>query len=92
MLSGYRTEEGLWRIPLKKNVQNINTDTLLIQIPSKNETIPHVFEIPSTEKTITYHLEAAVLFTKETCTDANLAGNYDTWPGLNIKSVKKYFP
>ena len=36
VLSGYRAEEGLWRTPLKKNVQNINTDTFLIQCPSPN--------------------------------------------------------
>ena len=44
VLSGYHTEEGLWRIPLEKYVQNINTDTLLIQRPSPKEAISHVFE------------------------------------------------
>ena len=33
VLSGYRTEEGLWRIPLKETVQNINNDTFLVQRP-----------------------------------------------------------
>ena len=41
-LSGYRTSEVLWRIPLKKNVQYINTDTLLIQRPLSKEDIYHV--------------------------------------------------
>ena len=33
VLSGYHTEEGLWRIPLKETVQNINNDTFLVQRP-----------------------------------------------------------
>ena len=34
VLSGYHTEGGLWRITLKENLKNINTDTFLIQRPS----------------------------------------------------------
>jgi len=51
VLKGYRDKQsGLWRIPLKENVANENTDTLLIQRPMPNEAISHVFELPSTEK------------------------------------------
>ena len=51
VLKGYRCKQsGLWRIPLKANVVNENTDTLLIQRPLPEEAIAHVFELPSTEK------------------------------------------
>ena len=87
VLSGYRTEDGLWRIPLKKYVQNANTYTLLIQLPSTNEAIFHVFKLPSTDKTIAYYHATPVFPTKETWTDAIREANYDTWPGLTVKSV-----
>ena len=64
VLSGYLTEEGLWRIPQKKYVQNINTYTLLIQCPSPKESISNVFELTSTEKTIKYYHAAAGFPTK----------------------------
>ena len=76
----------------EKNVQNINTDTFIIQCPSPREAISHVFELPSTEKTIADYHVAAGFPTKKTWTDAIQAGNYDTWPGLNVKAVNKYFP
>ena len=82
---------GTAQIPLKKNVQNFNADTLMIQRPSPNEAISHVFELLSTKKTIAYYHTAAGFNTKETWTDAIQFKNYDTWTGLNVKSVNKYF-
>ena len=76
----------------EKKVQNINTDTLLIQRPSPKEAIYHVFELSSTEKTIAYYHATAGIPTKETWADTIRSGNYDTWPGLNVKSVNKCFP
>ena len=38
-----------------------------------------------------YYHTVAGFPTKETWIDTIRAGNYDTWPGLNVKSVKKYF-
>ena len=61
VLSWYLREYGLWHIPLKKYIQNFNTDTLLIQRPSPNKAISHVFELPSTEEKIAYY-HAAVVF------------------------------
>ncbi|KAL7530484.1 hypothetical protein ACHAXR_003518, partial [Thalassiosira sp. AJA248-18] len=52
----------------------------------------HVFELPSSEKTIAYYQAAAGFPTKETWMDAIRAGNYDTWPGLTTKAVYKFFP
>ena len=91
VLSGYLIEEELWRIPLKGDVQNVNTNTFLIQLLSPNKAISRLFELPSTKKIITYYHAAAVFLTKEILTDAILAGNYDTWPGLSVKLVNKYF-
>ena len=68
MLSGYRTEEGLWRIHMKKNVQNINTDKFLVKHPSPKEAISQIFKLPSTEKTITYYHVVAGFLTNEKCT------------------------
>ena len=33
VIQGWRDKSGLWRIPIKKEVDNINTDTLLLQRP-----------------------------------------------------------
>jgi hypothetical protein len=93
VLKGYRDKQsGLWRIPLKENVANENTDTLLIQRPMPNEAISHVFELPSTEKTIAYYHAAAGFPTKETWISAVRAGNYNTWPMLTVKAIQKYYP
>ena len=89
VLSGYRTEKVLWRIPMKKNVQNVNNNTLLIQRPSTNKDISHVFELSSSDKTIAYYHTTTVFTTKETWNDGIRAGNYDTWQGLNVKAVNK---
>ena len=86
VISGYRTEYGLWRIPLNKYGK------FFIQQPSPNKSIYQVFELPSTEKTVAYYHAAAGFPTKETWTDTIWAGNYDTWPGLAVKAVNKYFP
>ena len=75
--------------PSIKMSKNVNTDTFLIQCPSPNKSISHIFEFPSTNNTIAYYHAAEVFFTKETWTDAIRAGNYDTWPDLTVKSVSK---
>ena len=88
VLRGYRCKSsGLWRIPLKDVVHNENTDTLLVQRPPPGEAIAHVFELPSTEKTVRYYHAAAGFPTYETWLAAVQAGNYDTWPGLTAKAV-----
>ena len=89
MLTGYRTEEGLWRIHLKKNVQNINTNTFMIQRISPKEAISHVFEFSSTEKAIKYYNVASRLPTRKAWNDTIRAENYDTFPGLNVKAINK---
>ena len=63
-----------------------------MQRPYPNEDIYHVFEFPSTDKTIANYHAAAGFLSKETWADAIWAGNYGTWPGINVKAVNKNFP
>ncbi|MCP4746067.1 MAG: hypothetical protein GY874_07980, partial [Desulfobacteraceae bacterium] len=76
----------------KQNVKNVNTQTVLIHCPPPEEAISHVFELPSTKKTIAYFHAAAGFPTKETWIKAIRNGNYDTWPGLTEEAVNKYYP
>ena len=63
-----------------------------MQRPHPEDAIAHVFELPSTEKTIAYYHASAGFPTKETWLEAVRAGNYTTWPGLSVKAVNKYYP
>ena len=83
---------GLWRIPLKGTILNENMDTIIIDRPNPGESISHVFELTSTENTIKYMHAAAGLPVKETWIRAVRDGNYITWPGLSVKSIRKYYP
>ena len=98
ILQGWRDEEsGLWRVPIKEgitkeNCKNQNTDTLLIQRPMPSEACQNVYELPSTEKVITY-LHAALGFpTKATMLKAIRKKWLVGWPGLTVESVNAHFP
>jgi len=82
----------MWRVPLKANVQNENTNTIVFNRPNPAEPIANVFELPSTEKTVKYFHAAAGYPTKETWVKAIRAGNYATWPGLSVKGVNECYP
>ena len=60
--------------------------------PRPEEAISHVFELPSTEKTIAYYHAAAGFPTQDTWITAVRAGNYNTWPGLSVKAIRKDYP
>ena len=91
-MKGYRYKNsGLWRIPLKDTILNKNTDTIIIDRPNPGEAILHIFELPSTENTIKYMHAAARFPVKETGIRALQAGNYTTWSGLSVKSMRKYY-
>ena len=66
-------------------------DTIIIYRPSPGEAISHIFELPSTGKTIKYMHAAAGFPVKETWIRAVRAGNYATWLGLGVKLIQKYF-
>ncbi|KAL7525440.1 hypothetical protein ACHAWF_004304, partial [Thalassiosira exigua] len=93
VLQGYRCRNtGLWRIPLKPVVHNENVDTKLIQCPPKSEAIANVFELPSKAKQIAYYHAAAGFPVKSTWINAVRAGNYSTWQGLTVDTIRKYYP
>ena len=94
VLSGYKSKDGLWRVQLRKNikVENKNTDKIVLDHPNPKEAISHVFELPSIKNTIACYHAAAGFPTKETWIRAISAGNYNTWPGLNVKTASKHFP
>jgi hypothetical protein len=60
--------------------------------PNPNETINNVYELPSIEKAVRYLHGAAGFPTKATWLRSIRAGNYLTWPLINVKNVYKYFP
>ena len=97
VLTGWRDEaSGLWRVPLKAQVDNINTDTVLLPEAESqrimNEIAANVHDLPSTERVIRYLHAACGFPTKPTWLQAIQANFYPTWPMLNSKNVNKYFP
>eukprot|EP00956_Cyclotella_meneghiniana_P031705 scaffold84006_cov66-Cyclotella_meneghiniana.AAC.3 len=96
-MTGYRDKTtGLWRVPLKNNPTNLNTDTKLLSKEESttitNEIIANVNDLPSTERVIRYLHAAAGFPTKSTWLKAIGKGFYGTWPLLTSKNVNKYFP
>ena len=92
ILKAYRGKSGLWRIPLKHNVVNENTDTVIWARPEEQEYAAHVFELPSAKETIRYMHAAAGFPQKDTWLRAIRAGNFATWPGVSVSAVQKHFP
>ena len=43
-------------------------------------------------KELVHQLQAAAGFPVQEWIDAIKAGNYTTWPGINVKTVNRYFP
>ena len=92
VIQGWRDESGLWRISIKKEVENINTDTLLLQRPIPSEAAQNVYELPSTEKVVRY-LHAALGYpTKATFTKAIHQKWLLSWPQLTEGAVNEFFP
>ena len=80
VLSGYKSKDGLRRVPLRKNmkVENKNTDTIVLDRPNPKDAISHVFGLPSNKNNIAYYHAAAGFPTKETWIRAISVGNYNT--------------
>ena len=93
VLSGYKSKDGLLRIPLRNNMKviNKNTVTIILDRPNPKDAISHVFEQQSIKNTIAYYHAAAGFPTKETWIRAISTGNHNTWPGLNFKVASKHF-
>ena len=56
------------------------------------ELINNVYELPSIEQTIRYLHAAAGHPTKHSWLKAIARGNYNSWPLISIKNVRKHFP
>ena len=91
ILQGWRDESGLWRVPIKDEVENENTDTLLIDRPAPEHTVHNVYELASTEKTIRYLYAALGFTTKATMLKVVQNKWLSSWPGLIVKAVNEFF-
>ena len=94
---GWRdTDSGLWRIPLQQEINNLNTDTVIMTEEQMKQTfgerILSVQNLPSKSEHVKY-LHAALGFpTRETWLAATRAGFLTSWPGLNVTTINKHFP
>ena len=59
---------------------------------NKYEYVHNVYELPSMEQTVRYLHAAAGHPTKETWLMAIAKGNYNLWPLIITKNVRKHFP
>jgi len=96
ILKGWRSEHlGLWRIPLKKNVDektaDKNMETVLVNKPPTEflmgrppptEAIFNVYELKKQPEIVRYYHAAAGFPTKPTWLRAINNGHYMSWPGL----------
>lgn len=87
---------GLWQVPLIPEVQNLNTDTALLNADDMKqafeERILHLHNLPSKDEHIRYLYAAPDFLTKETRLAATRAGYLTSWPGVTINTINKYFP
>ena len=102
VLRGYRDRNaGVYRIPLVENVQNLNTDTVIVNVPPSRllqqnppsyETINSVYELRSQNEIIRFYHAAAGYPTKATWIDAVNRGYFASWPGLKADLIRRHFP
>ena len=93
VLTGFRCPKiGLWRVPLIEKPTNLNTDTLILDHPTKLASLNNVYELPSIEQAVRYLHAAAGHPTKHTWLKAIARGNYNSWPLINVRNVRKHFP
>ena len=97
VMTGWRDKEtGLWRVPLKQQINNINEDTVLLTEEETNaiitEIASNVYDLPSVSKVIRYLHACAGFPTKATWLKAIKAKYYASWPMLTERNVKKIFP
>ena len=92
MREGICKDTGLYRIPLKKLVKNVNTYTILIDRTDPKNAINNVSGIAIAQEIIQYIHACAGFPTTEKWLKGIRSRNYDTWTGLTAKSVSKQFP
>jgi hypothetical protein len=102
ILRGWRCKQtNLWQVPLIKNVQNNNTDTVLYnQCPTEflpdrpplSKAIHNVYELNTQPKLVGYYHAAAGFPAKPLWLKAIKNKQYASWPGLTWEAVNKHFP
>ena len=102
VMRGYRDKNaGVYRVPLVDNVQNLNTDTVIVNVPPSRllqqhppsyETINSVYELRSQDEIIRFYHAAAGYPTKATWIKAVNRGYFASWPGLTADLIRKHFP
>ena len=102
VLRGYRDRNaGVYRVPLVDNIQNVNTDTVIVNVPPSRllqqhppsyETVNSVYELRSQEEIIRFYHAAAGYPTKATWIKAVNRGYFASWPGLTAELIRKHFP
>jgi hypothetical protein len=105
VMKGWRCPEtGLWRVSIKPEFPNFNTDMALLSkeatniIVNKqgqfdtNEFANNVYKLPNLEQVVAWYHVAAGYPTKPTYLKAIEAGFYASWPLLTAKAARKHFP
>jgi hypothetical protein len=102
ILRGWRDMSNkLWRIPLVDVVQNMNTDTIIVNRPPTEflpdrppteEAIHNVYELKTSPELIRYLHAAAGFPTKPQWITAIKNKQYASWPGLSVDAVRRHFP
>lgn len=101
VLRGYRDRnEGIYRIPLVKNVQNLNTDTAIVKEPPNRflqrnppsfETVNSIYEF-RTQAEIVRFVHAGMGYpTQPTLTTAVERGYLASWPGITVAAIRRHF-
>jgi hypothetical protein len=103
VLEGWKVpREGLWRIPLVKNVVHVDEDTIITKKSSTKilrenppppiEHVLSVYELKTRLELIAYYHAATGFPTRPTWVKAIKNGHYESWPGLTATAAAKYFP
>ena len=83
VLKGCRNRSGLWVVKHQDNKQVSE---------AKSETASNIYTLPLMATTVRYLHAAAGLPKKYTWMKAIEMNNYATWPGVNVKKVRKHYP
>lgn len=102
VLRGYRDKsEGVYRIPLVKEVKNINTDTAIVNVPPNRflqqnppsyDTINNVWECRNQSEVLRFYHAACGFPTEATWIQAVERGYFASWPGLTVAAIRRHFP
>jgi hypothetical protein len=102
ILQGWQCKQmNLWQVPLIKNVQHNNTDTVLCNQcpmeflpnrPPPSAAIHNMYKLKTQPEPVRYYHVAAGFPTKPWWLKAIKNKQYASWPGLSHEAVNKHFP